>query len=166
MSMSSVSETEFAKIGSDAMAGDYVTASYFQSIDREENSTFVARFKNKYGADRVVSEAVESGYVSVHLWAQAVSLAKVDDAITVKKHLLNRVFNAPSGIVYVDNKTLDVWKMVFVGKLRSDGQFTIVWNSKKQIQPFNYPIFKEKAAWDTLVSNFYEQWGKKWSRIG
>lgn len=165
MSISSVSETEFVQIGSDAMAGDYVTASYFQSIDREENGLFVAQFKNKFGADRVVSEAVEAGYIGVHIWAQAVKVAHSAEPKKVKEHLFNRVFNAPSGIVYTDNKTLDLWKMVFVGKLRSDGQFTIVWDSKKQIKPLNYPVFKNKTSWDTLISNLYEQWGKKWSRV-
>jgi urea transport system substrate-binding protein len=165
MSISSVSENEFAQIGANAMAGDYVTASYFQSVEREENFQFIANFRNKFGAQRVLNEAVESGYVSVHIWAQAAQIAQSSDAASVKKHLYNRVFNAPSGIVYVDNASLDVWKMVFVGKLRSDGQFTIVWDSKKQVQPLNYPIFKNKSAWDALVISLYEQWGKKWSRM-
>lgn len=165
MSISSVSENEFVQIGADAMAGDYVTASYFQSIDRENNFQFINNFRDKFGLDRVLSEAVEAGYIGIHIWAQAAKIAHTADFQNVKKHLYNRVFNAPGGIVYVDNASLDLWKMVFVGKLRSDGQFTIVWDSKKQIQPFNYPIFKNKDAWDALVISLYEQWGKKWSRI-
>ena len=165
MSISSVSENEFAQIGADAMAGDYITASYFQSIDRENNFQFIANFRNKFGSDRVLSEPVEAGYVGMHIWAQAAKIAQSVEANKVKEHLYNRVFNAPSGIVYVDNASFDLWKMVFVGKLRSDGQFTIVWDSKKQIQPLNYPIFKNKSAWDALVISLYEQWGKKWSRI-
>lgn len=164
MSISSVSETEFAHIGNNAMAGDYVTASYFQSIDREENIQFVQRFRKKYGDKRVISEAVETAYNGIYLWAQALALAESSDPQIVKKHLYNKVFNAPSGIVYTDNKTLDLWKMIYVGKLRSDGQFTIVWDSKKQVQPFNYPVFGDRSSWDKMVTNLYESWGRAWSK--
>lgn len=163
MSISSVSETEFAQIGASAMAGDYVTASYFQSIERDANTIFISNFKKRYGADRVISESVESAYVGVHLWAQAAKVAQSVDPKQVKKHLNNRIFNAPSSIVYSDNKSNDVWKMVFVGKLRSDGQFTIIWNSEKQVQPLNYPIFIEKNKWDEFILNLYQQWGGSWS---
>ncbi|CAN5212293.1 urea ABC transporter substrate-binding protein [soil metagenome] len=163
MSISSVSETEFAQIGASAMAGDYVTASYFQSIERDANTIFISNFKRRYGADRVISESIESAYVGLHLWAQAAAVAQTYTPGQVRKHLVNRVMNAPSGIVYSDNIMNDMWKMVFVGKLRSDGQFTIIWNSEKQVQPLNYPIFSEKKKWDEFVSNLYQQWGGSWS---
>lgn len=164
MSISSVSENEFAKIGSSAMAGDYVTASYFQSIERDANIIFINNFKKKYGSDRVISESIESAYIGTHLWAQAVKVAQKEAPNIVKKHLQNRVMNAPSGIVYSDNIMNDMWKMVYVGKLRSDGQFTIIWDSKKQVQPLNYPIFIEKKEWDEFISNLYQQWGGSWSK--
>lgn len=163
MSVSSVSETEFAQIGSSAMAGDYVTATYFQSIEREQNILFISEFKKRYGSERVISEAMESAYVGTHLWAQAVQVAGTAEPMQLKKYLNNRIMNAPSGIVYSDNKMNDTWKMVFVGKLRSDGQFTIIWNSEKQIEPLNYPIFVEKKFWDEFVMNLYQQWGGAWS---
>ena len=163
MSISSMSETEFVHIGNSAMSGDYVTASYFQSIDREENVQFVQRLRKKYGPQRVISEAVETAYTGIYLWAQAIEFAQSYDPQLVKKHLYNKVFNAPSGIVYTDNKTLDLWKMIYVGKLRSDGQFTIVWDSKKQVQPLNYPIFSDRSVWDTMIINLYENWGRAWS---
>lgn len=164
MSISSVSETEFAQIGNNAMSGDYVTASYFQSLDRDENIQFVQRFRKKYGANRVVSESEEAVYSGIYLWAYAIAQAQSYDPPVVKKHLYNKVFNAPSGIIYTDNRTLDVWKMIYVGKLRSDGQFTIVWNSKKQVQPFNYPVFGERLTWDSMLKNLYENWGGTWSK--
>ena len=101
--------------------------------------------------------------MGVHLWAQAVKIAQNDKAPEVKQHLLNRIWNAPSGIVYSDNSMRDMWKMVFVGKLRSDGQFTIIWNSEKQVQPLNYPIFTEKKKWDEFILNLFQQWGGSWS---
>lgn len=164
MSISSVSETEFAHIGTNAMSGDYVTASYFQTIDREENIQFVQRYRKKYGANRVISEAGEAAYNGIYLWAQAIAAARSYHPAAVKKHFYNKVLNAPSGIVYIDNKTLDLWKMIYIGKLRSDGQFTIVWSSKKQVQPFNYPVFGDRSTWNSILENLYENWDKSWSK--
>ena len=39
--------------------------------------------------------------------------------------------NAPEGIVTVDEETQHTWRPVFVGRIRSDGQFDIVWSSEK-----------------------------------
>ena len=166
MTISSVSEVEFAHIGSDAMAGDYVTASYFQSIEREENTIFVTNFKKKYGKDRVISESEEAGYYSVYLWAQTAQIAQTSRACHVRKYLNDRALNAPEGIIYSDFKYLNMWKMTYVGKLRSDGQFTIVWNSQKAIQPILFPIFKSPQEWKDLERDFYEQWGKQWTKVG
>lgn len=166
MSVGSVGETEFAALGVSAMAGDYVTASYFQSLEREENYIFVTNYKKRYGSNAAISDWTESGYVSVYLWADAVKVAGTPDPILVLKHMHNRVINAPEGIVYTDNNTLNSWKWIYVGKLRSDGQFTIVWNSDSQVQPLNFPIFKEKKEWEQFINDLYLQWGNRWSKVG
>lgn len=164
MTISSVSEVEFAQLGADAMAGDYVTASYFQSIERDENTHFVSNFKKKYGASRVISESEEAAYIGLNIWAQAVNAAQSSQALKVIQHLPNQVFNAPEGIVSIDNHLLNTWKRVYVGKLRNDGQFTIVWDSKQAIEPFLYPIFKTPQEWKQIEINFYESWGKQWTK--
>ena len=164
MSISSVSETEFAQIGASAMTGDYVTASYFQSIEREENHQFVTNYKKKFGHNRVVSETEDAGYSSVFIWSKAVARAGNPNPSQTRKHLLNIVFNAPGGIIYTDNKLLNTWKTIYVGKLRSDGQFTIVWDSEKQVQPINFPNFKSQKEWEQFINNWYEEWGGRWSK--
>jgi urea transport system substrate-binding protein len=166
MSVGSVGETEFAELGVSAMAGDYVTASYFQSLEREENYIFVTNYKKRFGSSASISDWTESGYVSVYLWADAVRAAQDPSPVQVLKHMHNRVINAPEGIVYTDNKELNSWKMIRVGKLRSDGQFTIVWDSGSQVQPLNFPIFKEKKEWEQFINDLYVQWGNRWSKIG
>jgi ABC-type branched-subunit amino acid transport system substrate-binding protein len=165
MSVGSVGETEFAILGVSAMAGDYVTASYFQSIEREKNYTFVTNFKKRFGMSAAISDWTESAYVSVYLWANAVQTAEDTSPLQVLKYMHNRVINAPEGIVYTDNKQLNSWKMIYIGKLRSDGQFTIVWDSGSQVQPLNFPIFKEKKEWEQFINDLYVQWGNRWSKI-
>ena len=165
MSVGSVSETEFAQLGSNAMAGDYVTASYFQSVEREENTVFVTNFKKRFGADSVVSDWTESAYLSIYMWAEAVKAAGSAEPKQVLAHAHNRVVNAPEGIVYIDNQILSTWKMIYVGKLRSDGQFSIVWDSGKQVMPLNFPIFKEKHEWEQFIKDLYVHWGNRWSKV-
>lgn len=165
MSIAGINETEVASLGAGAMAGDYLIASYFQSLESEQNTAFVARFKKKYGAESMVSESCEAGYIGIHIWAQALRHAGSIDMKVLRNHLHNRVFNAPEGIVYTDNISLNMWKMIYVGRLRSDGQFTIVWDSKKTIQPLNFPLFKPKSVWEKFINDLYESWGKRWSKI-
>lgn len=164
MSIGGVTEVEFAGMRSSAMAGDYTTASYFQSVSSEENSIFVTNYKKKYGNDRVVGEACEAGYIAVHIWAGAVKVAQVAAPEHVKKHLNNRMVNAPEGIIYTDNQLMNTWKMIYVGRLRSDGQFTIVWDSKKTVQPLVFPIFNTKQVWQTFVQDLYTKWDNRWSQ--
>lgn len=165
MSIGSVSETDFTEIDSDAMAGDYTTSSYFQSIDTEENAAFVTRFKNKYGHNSVVSESCEAGYTAIRIWAEAVKIAQTADPSTVKHHLHNRLINAPEGFIYVDSTSLYTWKTVYVGRLRSDGQFTIVWDSTRTVQPLEVPTFGTKQQWEQYIQDLYIGWGNRWSQI-
>jgi hypothetical protein len=61
------------------MAGDYVGLNYFQSIDTPEDQSFVRRFRQRFGAGRVIGDPMECAYVSVHLWGQAVRAADALD---------------------------------------------------------------------------------------
>jgi urea transport system substrate-binding protein len=68
----SVAEHELQALGLSEMVGDYAAWSYFQSVEGPDNDSFVRRFKEKYGVDRVTDDPIEAGYFGVHLWAQAV----------------------------------------------------------------------------------------------
>jgi len=145
------------------MVGDYAAWNYFQSIETPENQNFVAKFKQKYGQERVTNDPIEAGYFGVYLWAQAVEKAGTFNLNTIQENIKDRSFDAPEGVVYLDPETQHTWKYVRIGKIRNDGQFEIVWSSGKPIRPVPYPISRSKAEWEDFLNNLYLSWNKKWA---
>lgn len=161
--MLSLSENELSYIDQlDAVVDDYAAWTYFQALYRPENTRFIALFQHAYGKKRVLTANMESAYASVYLWANAVNEAKTTDTDTVRPYLKKQVFDAPGGILYLDD-TLHTWRNVYIGKIMYNGQFEIVWSSQKQIKPLIYPPFKDKKYWDDFVHNLYKKFGGKWS---
>lgn len=74
-----VSEEEVSGIGSENTAGTMTCMGYFQSLKSPANDKFVKAFKAKYGANRVVGDTLECGYISVYLWKLAAEKAKSFD---------------------------------------------------------------------------------------
>ena len=107
-----------------AMAGDYAAWNYFQSIDSPENSRFVSRFKGRFGAGRVTSDAMEAAYFGVHLWAQAVVDANSEDPRQVRRFLAKQRQAAPEGNVSVDWTNNHTWKTARVGRIRRTASST------------------------------------------
>ena len=81
----SIAEAELRHLPVRDMVGDYAAWNYFQTIDSDANRAFVARFKEKYGADSVTSDVIMAAYNSVWLWAQAVAEAESDEVDAVIK---------------------------------------------------------------------------------
>ncbi len=167
----SIAEDELRKLPVKAMVGDYAAWNYFQSLDRPENREFIRRFQTRYpadratGAERVTSDVIVSAYDSVYLWAQAVLEAETDNAADVLKALQRQSLNAPEGIVSVDDETQHTWRPVYVGRIRDDGQFDVVWSSGKPVRPIPYPASRSKLEWESFLDNLYRTWGS-WANPG
>lgn len=146
----SISEPELKLFGTKSMTGDYATWSYFQSIESKENEQFVKKIKKAYGNDRVTGDAMEAAYFSIYVWSQAVNKAQSIAIDKVIPALHNQPFNAPQGIVYINDTSLQAWQLTRIGKIRSDMQFTILWSSQKAIRPMPYPPFKTITEWQDL----------------
>ena len=70
-------------------------------------------------------------YNSVRLWAQAVAEGETDDVATVRKLIVHQSLSAPEGVVSIDPETQHAWRPASIGRIRSDGQFDLVWSSGK-----------------------------------
>jgi urea transport system substrate-binding protein len=154
-----VAEDELRHINHADMVGHYATWNYFQSIDSEQNRKFVAAFKNRFGADRVTSDVISASYNSVKLWANAVRETGNTDVQQVRNALRHQSLNAPEGIIAVDPATQHTWRPVYLAKIRTDGQFDIVWSSNVAVRPVPYPITRSRSAWTQLVEDFRLKWG-------
>jgi urea transport system substrate-binding protein len=161
----SIAEDELRKLPLQDMVGDYAAWDYFQSIDRPENHEFIRRFKELYGTHRVTSDVIEAAYCSVRLWAQAVVEAESADVADVIKAIRHQSLNAPEGIVSVDEETQHTWRPVYVGRIRADGQFDLVWSSEKPVRPIPYPTSRAHADWEGFLDGLYRAWGG-WANPG
>ena len=161
----SIAETELSGMNRAHVAGHYAAWNYFQSIEREENRAFLSRLHEAYGTSRVAADPMEAAYVAVHLWALAVNDARSIETEAVRRALGGQSFPAPQGVVYVDPETQHTWKMVRIGRMRSDGQFDIVWESGKPVRPAPYPPYRSRAQWDAFLQGLYDGW-RGWANPG
>jgi urea transport system substrate-binding protein len=158
-----IGENELATATGVDMVGDYAAWNYFQSIERPENLAFVRAFKAAYGADRTTSDVIVAAYNSVRLWAQAVREAGTADVRQVRSMLRHQSLAAPEGIIAVDPETQHTWRPVFIGRIRGDGQFDVVWSSRTAVRPVPFPISRSRADWEAFVADLFRAWGGRWA---
>jgi urea transport system substrate-binding protein len=159
----SVGELELRSFMDREFIGDYAAWSYFQSLDRPQNHRFVSRFRNRYGAQRVLSDPMESAYVGVHLWAQAAELAGSGDPRAIREALPHQSLEAPEGLVRIDPDNQHTWKTNRLGRVVEGGQFEVVWNSEAPIRPEPSPETRPADAWRVFLADLFKQWDGHWS---
>ncbi len=143
------------------VAGHYAAMNYFQSIDRQENRDFVARFKARYGADRSTGDPIVASYNAVKLWAQAVNEGINADPGTVIHHLDRQSIDAPEGIVTIDAELRIAWRPFHLGRARADGQFDVVWSLHKPVRPVLFVATRPHAAWREFLEVTKAQLGRR-----
>ncbi len=155
-----IAEDELRELPVKEMIGDYAAWSYFQSIDSPVNRAFVQRFKDYYhGAERTTSDSIVAAYNSVNLWAQAVHESGTESTSDIRRSIRKQSLDAPEGVVSIDAETLHTWRPFYLGKIRGDGQFDIVWSLEKPVRPVPYPVLLSRADWDAFVERLYTTWG-------
>lgn len=135
-----VSEEEASGIGPENLEGFMSCMGYFQSLKNPANDKFVKAFKAKYGANRVVGDTMECGYISVYLWKLAVEKAKSLDVPKVVEASSDLAFDAPEGKIKFHKSNHHLWKHARIGTFRKDGQIDMIYESPL-IEPNPFPKF-------------------------
>jgi urea transport system substrate-binding protein len=161
----SIAEDEVRRLSVRDLVGDYAAWNYFQGVDSEANREFVRKFKARYGSDRVTSDTITAAYNSVRLWAQAVAEAQTDAVDPVLKAVRRQSMSAPEGVISIDAQTMHTWRPVYIGRIRGDGQFDIVWSSEKAVRPVPFPISRPQATWESFLDELNRSWGG-WANPG
>ena len=138
----SVGEEELRGIDTKPLVGQLAAWNYFMSIKNPENQAFVKKWKdyvkkhNLSGGDkRVTNDPMEATYVGMHMWAQAVKKAGTTNVDAVRKAMAGQTFKSPSGYTLkMDETNHHLWKPVMIGEVQADGQFSIVWDTKKTLR--------------------------------
>ncbi len=149
----SVEENLLQMLGKEAFHPEhYATWSYFMSQPGEANQHFVAAFKKRYGAERVTSDPMVAAYAGTVMWAHEVQDNQTDDTRVIRAALSDESLAAPSGILAMDIATRHLWKPARIGKVRADGQFEIVWESRELIRPDPFSELHQMAEWQGLLA--------------
>ena len=147
----SVAEDELRAMDTSKLAGHLAAWNYFQSIDSEANNAFVKAFKDYCqrnnlpgGADRVTDDPIEAAYYGVKVWAKACEKAGSTDVDAVRQAVYGMEFDAPGGAKKMHATNQHTYKPVYIGEIRTDGQFDIVWQSDGLVEPDSY----SSLLWD------------------
>jgi len=138
----SVGEEELRGVDTKPLVGHLAAWNYFMSIKNPENAKFIKMYrdwakKNKLPkADTVVTnDPMEATYIGIHMWKQAVEKAKSTDVDKVIAAMAGQTFKAPSGFtIKMDEKNHHLHKPVFIGEIKADGQFNVVWKTPGPIK--------------------------------
>ena len=106
------------------------------------NTDFIAKWKayakakNLPNAATVVTnDPMEATYIGIHMWKQAVEQAKSTDVDKVIAAMGGQTFSSPSGFeIMMDKTNHHLHKPVYIGEIKADGQFNVVWKSKGPIR--------------------------------
>ncbi len=138
----SVGEEELRGVDTKPLVGHLAAWNYFESIKNPENTQFIKMYKdwakknNLPKADTVVTnDPMEATYIGIHMWKQAVEKAKSTDTDKVIAAMAGQTFKAPSGFtIKMDEKNHHLHKPVFIGEVKADGQFNVVWKTKGPVR--------------------------------
>ena len=126
----SVGEEELAGVDTKPLLGHLAAWNYFQSIDTPINKEFITKWKAFIKNDkRVTNDPMEAHVIGFAMWVEAVKKAGTTDP--------DKVIDAVIG-VKVPNLTggtsemlpnHHITKPVFIGEVKADGQFDVVWKT-------------------------------------
>jgi len=148
----SVGEEELRGVDTRPLVGHLAAWNYFMSIKSPANDAFTkkwadyAKAKNIPGhRDRpLTNDPMEATYIGIHMWKQAVEKAKSTEVDKVRVAMRGQTFKAPSGFdIKMDEKNHHLHKPVFIGEVRADGQFNVVWKTKGPIRAQPWSPFIE-----------------------
>jgi urea transport system substrate-binding protein len=138
----SVGEEELRGIDTKPLVGHLAAWNYFMSVKGKQNRQFIKMYKSwakKNGVPNldtvVTNDPMEATYVGIHMWAQAVKKAGTTDVDKVRQAMYGQTFKAPSGFTLtMDKSNHHLHKPVMIGEILPNGQFQVVWKTKKPIR--------------------------------
>jgi urea transport system substrate-binding protein len=138
----SVGEEELRGVDTKPLVGHLAAWNYFMSLKNPENDEWKKKWaaytkakKLPYADKPLTNDPMEAAYIGVYMWKQAAEKAKSFDVDKVTAAMAGQTLKAPSGIVSkMDEKNHHLYKAVFIGEVKADGQFNVVWQTKGPIK--------------------------------
>ncbi len=138
----SVGEEELRGIDTKPLVGQLAAWNYFESIDNPINKAFIDKWmayvkkNNLPGGDkRVTNDPMEATYIGIHMWAQAVEQAHTTNVDAVRQAVGYQHVAGPDGFdITMDAENHHLHKPVYIGEVKADGQFHVVWKTDGPIK--------------------------------
>jgi urea transport system substrate-binding protein len=138
----SVGEEELRGVDTKPLVGQLAAWNYFMSVKNPTNTAWIKQWKEFAKAHNLptankplTNDPMEATWIGMHMWAQAVEKAKSTDTDKVIAAMAGQTYKAPSGFVAeMDTKNHHLHKPVFIGEVKADGQFNVVWKTPGPIK--------------------------------
>ncbi len=130
----SVGEEELSGIDTKPLIGHLAAWNYFMSIKTPENEAWIAKWhaftKNP---KRTFNDPMEAHVIGFQLWVKAVEKAGTTDPEKVIAALPGLQVPNLTGSIAKVLPNHHITKPVYIGEIRGDGQFDVVWKTDKAI---------------------------------
>jgi urea transport system substrate-binding protein len=157
----SVGEEELSGLDAKPLAGHLAAWNYFMSIDTPLNKEWIGKWhaftKNP---KRTFNDPMEAHVIGFQLWIKAVTKAGSTDPEKVIAALPGlEVPNLTGGTAKV-LPNHHITKPVYIGEIRNDGQFDVVWKTKEEVpgEAWSHYLPSDKniiADWVTVKCGNY-----------
>ena len=144
----SVAEDELRAMDVPPLVGHLAAWNYFQSINAPANKEFVQNFKAYCersglpgGKGRVTDDPIEAAYFGVYVWKAAVEKCGSFDVDKVRQAVYGLEFDAPGGKKKMHASNQHTLKPVYIGEIKKNGQFKIVWQTNDLVVPDSYSSY-------------------------
>jgi urea transport system substrate-binding protein len=127
----SVGEEELAGIDTRPLVGHLAAWNYFQSIDTPANRDFIAKWKAfTHNPKRVSNDPMEAHVIGFAMWVKAVEKVGTTDPDKVIDALPGIEAPNLTGGMSTLLPNHHITKPVYIGEIRGDGQFDVVWKTE------------------------------------
>jgi urea transport system substrate-binding protein len=163
----SVGEEELAGLDTKPLLGHLAAWNYFESISTPENKAFIDEwhaFTKK--PNRTTNDPMEAHYIGFNMWVKAVEKAGTTDPDKVIAALPGTEQKNLTGGTAKMLPNHHITKPVFIGEIRPDGQFDVVWQTKELVPGAAWSPYLEGskdlvADWVDLKCGNYNKVTKK-----
>jgi urea transport system substrate-binding protein len=127
----SVGEEELAGLDAKPLVGHLAAWNYFESIKTPANAAFIKEWHDfTKNPKRTTNDPMEAHYIGFNMWVKAVEKAGTTDPDKVIAALPGiKQANLTGGVSEMLPNHY-ITKPVFIGEIRADGQFNVVWKTK------------------------------------
>jgi urea transport system substrate-binding protein len=163
----SVGEEELAGLDTKPLVGHLAAWNYFQSIKDKGNEEFIAKWKAfTKNPKRTTNDPMEAHVIGFAMWVAAVQKAGTTDPDKVIAALPGTKAPNLTGGVSEMLPNHHISKPVFIGEIKGDGQFNVVWKTPGLVPGAAWSPYLEGskdlvADWVTLKCGNYNKVSKK-----